>query len=258
MKLLIVNPHPDDAEFTCASTCQQAVDLGWEVYEILMTTDEYGHTRDDFKGNRIKRIRKHEMEEAAKVYGINPDGSPKIKLIWLGEIDGYLPFNRDVFLRLKQKILKIKPNIVISSDSFFSMDLHSDHNHTGWLVYLVIKSIEPKKRPTLLLYHSYNTNFYIPIKDITIQVKAWSKHRSQTSPLSNKLLLPLRKIFYLLRKRKTGPIIAEGYRKVNFFKNENKIRKLRHKIIYDIIASKFSGPPRERYFPTPKELGLFS
>lgn len=256
MKLLFVNAHPDDAEFTCASTCQQAIDLGWDVYEILMTTDEYGVTRDDFKGKRIKRIRKREMEEAAKVYGVNLDGSPKIKLIWLGEIDGYLPFNRDVFQKLKQKMLEIKPDIVIGPDSFFSMDLHSDHNHTGWLVYLVVKSIQAKKRPTLLLYHSYNTNFYIPIKDITIQIKAWSKHRSQTSPLSNKFLLPLRKFFYLLRKRKTGATIAEGFRKANFIKNENQIEKFHHRILYCFVSKNFSGPPQERYFPTPKELGI--
>ncbi len=258
MRLLIINPHPDDAEFTCASTCQQAVELGWDVREILMTSDEYGTERDDFKGNKIKRIRIHEMEEAAKVYGINPDGTPKIKLIWFGEIDGYLPFNRDVFQRLKKKILEINPDIIIGPDSFFSLDLHSDHKHTGWLVYLAVKSIEQPKRPMLLLYHSFNANFYIPIKDLSIFIKAWSKHESQTSPLSNKLFRPLRKLFYVLRKRRAGPVMAEGYRKVSFNKNENQIRKLRHKIMYYFVAKKLSGPSPERYLPNPKELGLIS
>ena len=82
MKLLFVNAHPDDVEFTCASTCQQAVNLGWQVIQLLMTSDEYGTNRNDFKGKRIRRIRIHEMEEAAKVYGTNQDGSPKIKLIY--------------------------------------------------------------------------------------------------------------------------------------------------------------------------------
>ena len=67
MKILFINPHPDDTEFACASTCQQAVDLGWDVYEILMTTDEYGTDQDDFKGKRIRRIRKREMETLFKI-----------------------------------------------------------------------------------------------------------------------------------------------------------------------------------------------
>ena len=256
MRLLFVNAHPDDVEFTCASTCQQAVALGWDVYEILMTSDEYGIDKDDFKGKRIKMIRKREMFEAAKVYGINSLGRPKINLIWFGEIDGYLKFNRVIFLRLRKKILKINPYIVISPDIFFSMDLHPDHKHTGWLTYLIIKSIEPSKRPLLLLYHSFNSNFYVPIKDISIQIKAWSKHESQTSPLLNKILKLMRKIFYFLRKRKSGHILAEGFRKVNFNKNENQLKKLRHKILYYIFANMLNGPSKDHYYPTPKELGL--
>jgi len=260
MKLLFVNPHPDDVEFACASTCQQAVELGWDVYEILMTSDEYGTTRNDFKGERIRRIRKHEMLEAAKVYGTNQDGSPIIKLIWFGEIDGYLPFNRDVFLRLRKKVLNIKPDVIIGPDSFFSLDLHPDHKHTGWLIYLIVKSIEPSKRPILLLYHSTKTNFYIPIKDITIQVKAWAKHRSQTTPLSTKILLPLRKFFYTCKRIKSGPIIAESFRKVDFSEDENKIITLRHKLLYYLNAKAFSnfggGSKGERFRPTPEELGL--
>ncbi|MHA1381953.1 MAG: PIG-L deacetylase family protein [Candidatus Helarchaeota archaeon] len=257
MKLLLVGAHPDDIEFTCACTCQQAVELGWDVYEILMTSDEYGTKRNDFKGERIKRIRMHEMKEAAKAYGTNPDGTPKIKLIWFGEIDGHLPFNRDVFLRLKEKVIDIKPDIIIGPDSFFSLDLHNDHKHTGWLIYLVIKSLKPSERPILLLYHSFNTNFYIRFKDISIQVEATAKHKSQVSPLKNKILTVLRKLFYyVLNKIKTGPVLAEGFRRVNFSKDENQKKTLRHKILYYFSYNKLGDLPQKRYIPTPKELNL--
>lgn len=254
--LLIINAHPDDAEFTCASTCKQAIDLDWEVYEILMTSDEYGTTRNDFKGERIKKIRKHEMREAAKVYGTHPNGSPKLNLIWFGEIDGYLEFNIRVFNKLKKLILNIKPDVVIGPDSFFSLDLHNDHKHTGWLVYIAIKTIEPLKRPTLLLYHSFNPNFYIPITDNSIPLIAWSKHVSQSSPLRLKFLKPLRTIYYILRMRNSGPRLSEGFRKVNFTEDENKIIKLKHKLLYCYVVKRMSGPPEERYLPTPEELDI--
>ncbi len=256
MKLLFVNPHPDDAEFTSASTCKQAIDLGWDVYQLLMTTDEYGTNRNEFKGKRIKRIRKHEMEEAAKVYGINPDGTLKVKLLWFGEIDGYLPFNRNVYLRLKKIILDINPEIVIGPDSFFSLDLHPDHKHTGWLIYLVIKSIESEKRPLLLLYHSSNANFYIPIKDLSIYAKTLAKHRSQFTPFSIRILTPLRKIFYNIRRIQTGPVISEGFRRVFFKHGENQIEKLKHKIVYYLVFNTLGGLGDKRYLPTPKDLGL--
>ncbi|MHA1684089.1 MAG: PIG-L deacetylase family protein [Promethearchaeota archaeon] len=256
MKLLIINAHPDDAEFMCASTCLQAVDLGWEVHEILMTSDEYGTSRDDFKGKRIRRIRKHEMLEAAKVYGINDDGTPKINLIWFGEIDGYLPFNRDIFERLKHMILGIDPDIIIGPDSFFTLDYHPDHMCTGWLLYLIVKDMEKEKRPLLLLYHSTATNFFIPVKERSIQVRAWSKHRSQTSPLKNKILYPLRNIFYLFRRRKTGLVMAEGFRKPSFVRGENEMKKLKHKFFHYLFRGSLGGNNPALYLPTPEALGL--
>lgn len=256
MNLLLINAHPDDTEFTCASTCQQAVRLGWNVHEILMTSDEYGTSRDDFKGTRIQRIRKNEMLKAAKTYGRNENGSPQIHLIWFGEIDGYLPFNRDVFVRLRTKIKQIQPDIVIGPDSFHSMDLHPDHKHTGWLIYLAIKSLPLGKRPHLLLYHSFRPDYFVKITNLSIQVKAWSQHRSQTSPLLNKVLGTFRKIFYTLRRTKTGPAIAEGFRKATFSKNETQISSLKDRVLYYLFAGRTAGFPRDYYRPNPKELGL--
>jgi LmbE family N-acetylglucosaminyl deacetylase len=256
MIVLIINPHPDDAEVTSASTLKKFLDLGWQIYEILMTSDEYGTKQDDFKGKRIKRIRIHEMEEAAKVYGVKADGTPKISLIWFGEIDGFLPFNRKVFDRLREKVQEINPDIVIGPDSFFSLDLHPDHLHTGWLVYLVIKSIRTKNRPKLWLYHSWNTNFYVKIQDISIQSEGWAKHQSQTTPLLDKALVPMRKLYYTFKRIKTGPVIAEGFRKVDFSKEENETHGIFNKILYYVVGIIMKGESPKRYHPTPKELGL--
>lgn len=256
MKLLIINAHPDDAEFTCASTCLQAVQLGWKVDEILMTSDQYGTPRDEFKGRRISRIRMQEMRDAATEYGTDDDGNPLINLIWFGEIDGYLPFNAKVLRELERLIENLDPDVIIAPDSFFSLDLHPDHLHTGWLAYIAVKRIDPAKRPELFLYHSYNANFFIPIKEIGIQVRAWSRHRSQTSPVKNKILLPLRKLFYFIRRRKTGPVIAEGFRRVDFTPGENNLVRPIHRMLYHFFARSFAGNSREYYTPTPEELGI--
>ncbi len=261
MKLLFVNPHPDDTEFNAASTCQQAVDLGWEVHEILMTTDEYGTERNDFKGKRIRRIRKNEMIESAKLYGTNPDGTPLINLHWFGGIDGYLPFDKLTFEKLKEMVVEIDPDLIIGPDAFFSLDVHPDHMRTGWLTYLIVKELSEtqKDAPLLLLYHSFNSDFYIPYEDDSIQVDAWAKHRSQTSPLANKIVRRLRKVFAFFRRGSSGPVKAEGFRKPTFESDENKIKKLHHKIFYAISNIGIPGISAfdpERFNPIPEELGL--
>jgi LmbE family N-acetylglucosaminyl deacetylase len=255
MRVLLVGPHPDDIEFACAGTCQEAIRLGWDVHELLMTSDEYGTPRNEFKGRRIKRIRMHEMEEAAKVYGTCMDGSPKIHLHWFGEIDGHLPFTPSVLERLNAFISGLKPSIVLGPDSFFTMDYHPDHLRTGRLLYIAIKKIDPKDRPLLLLYHSTANDFFIPIRGLGIQVAAWSKHRSQTTPLNNKVLGLARWVFYLWRCRKTGTL-AEGFRRPMFLAGENEHRSIPSMIFHAIFSKLDAGFPPSYYQPDPAALGL--
>jgi LmbE family N-acetylglucosaminyl deacetylase len=256
MRMLVVCPHPDDAEFACAGTCQVALRLGWDVHELLMTSDEYGTPRTEFKGKRIKRIRMAEMVAAAKEYGTNPDGSPKISLHWFGEVDGYLPFNRDVLGRLSSIIKELRPRIVLAPDSFFTMDYHLDHMRTGWLAYIAIKAIPPAERPMLLLYHSTANDFFIPIASLGIQTAAWSRHRSQTTPLNNKIVGKARIMFYLFRRRKTGAVLAEGFRRAKFVRGENELVGLTQKAWRYLFTRTNNGFPREYYLPSPEALGL--
>lgn len=258
MKLAIVNAHPDDAEFTCAATIKQAIDLGWDVLEILMTSDEYGTTRDEFKGKRIKRIRVREMEEAAKVYGVHPDGKPKITLDWFGAIDGHLPFTRAVLDRLRGKLEAFGPDVIIGPDAFFSMDLHPDHVRTGWLVYLAARDMHAgrQRRPLVLLYHTTRPDFFVPFPASLawIQVEAWAKHRSQTSPLAVKVLRHARRVFYCLRRTRTGRVLGEGFRRATFRPGENTVSSAHHLALHHIFAGGESITTR--YTPSPAELGI--
>nr|MDO8084182.1 PIG-L deacetylase family protein [Candidatus Sigynarchaeum springense] len=256
MKLLFIGPHPDDIEFTCAGTCKRAVDLGWDVHELLMTSDEYGTPRNEFKGKRIKQIRVHEMIVAAKEYGTNLNGRPKIQLHWFGEIDGHLRFNNEVLEKLKQFIRDLQPRVVIAPDSFFTMDYHPDHMRTGWLAYIAVKTMPPAERPLLLLYHSTANDFYIPVHDLAIKTAAWSKHRSQITPLASKLVGKAHVFLYLLRRRKTGVEIAEGFRRARFAKGENEVTGLYQRVWRCFFYRGNKGFPPEYYLPTPEVLGL--
>ena len=56
--------------------------------------------------------------------------------------------------------------------------------------------------------------------------------------------------------RNSGPRLSEGFRKVNFTEDENKIIKFKHKILYCLVVKRMSGPSEERFLPTPEQLGI--
>lgn len=94
VKILFFSPHADDLEFGASLPCMQALKLGNDVVEVLMTNCEYGTSCVEFKGNRLKRIRMRELEKAAKIYEIQARN--ELKIVKLGFIDGFLPWTKNL------------------------------------------------------------------------------------------------------------------------------------------------------------------
>lgn len=187
-RILFINPHADDTEVLYSSTCQAAVNAGFEVHEVLSNADEYGTTRIEFRGRRMARIRKWEMNNAAKVYGINPDGTPKIILHWLKNIDGHDPFNLKAVKEYHDLILTIKPNAIFTPDPFFPMDRHPDHLHTGYCVYFALKRMSPTLRPKhMYFYQTLKADIVFPFQSSEVEYNARMAHRSQWSALLMKI-----------------------------------------------------------------------
>ncbi len=247
MKILFLAAHPDDCEFTSANSQIDFVKKGHTVIMACMTADEYGTARNDFKGERISKIRRYEMKKAAQITGIS-------RVDWLGFIDGYVEINKKNIKKLKKYINKIKPDIIFAPDAFFSLDFHSDHMNTGWMCYYIVKKL--KKRPFLFLWQTFKPNFFIPSKYRKQARKAMEKHSSQN--FGSKWMLfgtSIMQLTYGLKVNKYW--FAEGYRFVKFSKSENRPKKLRYFIYYFILAiHKIILPKRTFYYPTPSQLGL--
>ena len=247
MKILFLAAHPDDCEFTSANTQIDLVKKGHTVIMACMTADEYGTSRNDFKGERISKIRRNEMKKAAQVTGISG-------VDWLGFIDGYVEINKKSIKKLKHYILKIKPEVIFAPDPFFSLDFHSDHMNTGWMCYYIVKNL--KKRPILLLWQTFKPNFFIPCKSRKQAHKAMEMHLSQNfGSIWMKFANFILQISYGLKIPNNW--FAEGYRLVNFAKFENKPKNIRY-FIYNISLAihKIILPNRSFYQPTPSQLEL--
>lgn len=245
MRILFLCAHADDSEFCCGNT-EVMLAKKYEVYIACMTGDEYGTSRNEFKGKRISLIREKEMERAAEIVGA--------KLDWLGFVDGYLPYNKRSFTVLKEYIEKIKPDVVFAPEPLFTLDFHTDHVNTGKLIYLVLQQI--KNPPLLLYFHSYKTNYSIPCLEWEKGLKAMSCHISQGfTRWITQLGWKLYRFVYGLQT--TGYRFAEKYRVVRFKPNESSFSPLRKLLWWFMRAlDKILLPSRNHYKPTPKELGL--
>ncbi|MHA1298058.1 MAG: PIG-L deacetylase family protein [Candidatus Helarchaeota archaeon] len=247
MKILFLAAHPDDCEFFSSNTQIELVKKGHKVIYACMTADEYGTNRNDFKGERISKIRRNEMKNAAKVTGIS-------RVDWLGFIDGYVKINKESIKILKKYIQKINPDVIFAPDAWFSLDFHSDHMNTGWMCHHIVKKM--KKRPILLLWQTWKPNFFIPCKYRKQARKAQSQHVSQG--FGSKLVgifISILQLAYGIRYPNYW--FAEGYRLIKFTKDENKPKNFRYLLYnFSLTIHKVLLPNREFYLPSPSELGI--
>jgi LmbE family N-acetylglucosaminyl deacetylase len=246
MRILFLCAHPDDSEFTSGNTEVMAAKQGHEVFIACMTSDEYGTTRNAFKGKRIKQIRIREMERAARIIGA--------KLDWLGFIDGYLPFNKKALSILKNYIEKVNPGIIFAPDPIFTLDFHPDHVNTGKLIYIILKQMKPP--PILLFFHTLKPNYFVPCLERKKARDAFACHVSQG--FSRKGAQSAQTIMQLVYGiHIPNHFFAEGFRLILFKPTDNILSRIR-KILYWIsrAISTISLLGKDHYLPGPKELGL--
>jgi len=123
--VLVLVPHPDDAEFGCGGTLALMTAAGERVIIVIATDGSKGTFETD--PARLARLRSAEAAEAAQILGAEPPlmlGHPDLELDHLPA--GYL---RSEFVQL---IRRHRPDIVISQDPFNIQDLHPDHRVTAW------------------------------------------------------------------------------------------------------------------------------
>ncbi len=253
MRILFFSPHPDDIEFAMASTEVQLVKKGHEVIEACFTADEYGTSDNEFKGERISRIRRWEMREAARVVGIH-------ELYWLGYIDGYSRFDVGSVKKIRDFLLRINPDVIFAPDPIYSIDNHVDHINLGKTVCHVWARL--KKKPPCLLYYTYRPNYYVKSKYCEQAKEAFKKHISQgfSNPLFLKASWLVRFIFGFFTPHAIFPETFRilGVEQMKGYQNPVRPPPLVKRFInwlFKNAALKFM-PEEELYLPTPEELGL--
>ncbi|MBG9588327.1 bacillithiol biosynthesis deacetylase BshB2 [Cytobacillus firmus] len=141
--VLVIFPHPDDEAFGVSGTISLHIDNGTPVTYACLTLGEMGRNMGNppfATRETLPKIRKEELEEAARVLGIQD-------LRMLGYRDKTVEFEDEVMLanRLGAIIGETNPSLIITFYPGYAV--HPDHDATGAAVIRAVRELPADKRP---------------------------------------------------------------------------------------------------------------
>ncbi|EWG12233.1 bacillithiol biosynthesis deacetylase BshB2 [Cytobacillus firmus] len=141
--VLVIFPHPDDEAFGVSGTISLHIDNGTPVTYACLTLGEMGRNMGNppfATRETLPKIRKEELEEAARVLGIQD-------LRMLGYRDKTVEFEDEEKLanRLGVIIGETNPSLIITFYPGYAV--HPDHDATGAAVIRAVRELPADKRP---------------------------------------------------------------------------------------------------------------
>jgi len=125
-RIVVIAPHPDDAEASCGGLIANAVTEGGEVVVLTMTGGEIGIGGKSIEEARA--VRAQEARNAAAALGA--------KVEFFGGADGSLAVDAASTEKLRKVLTRLNPTIVVAP---WPMDVHADHQASGILAWRVFQ-----------------------------------------------------------------------------------------------------------------------
>jgi len=186
--VLVVTPHPDDAEYGVAGTVARWTNEGRTVVYVVCTNGDKGTSDREVKPESLIKIREKEQIAAANLLGVK-------EVIFLGYPDQGLEetprFRKDIV----KQIRRFRPETVVTADPYRRYIWHRDHRITGRVTLdavfpyardhlsypdLLEEGLEPHKVKEVLLWASENINHRLDITDtFPLKLNALREHKSQ-------------------------------------------------------------------------------
>ncbi|MFJ5717073.1 bacillithiol biosynthesis deacetylase BshB2 [Neobacillus sp. NPDC093127] len=143
--VLVVFPHPDDEAFGVSGTIATHVQNGTPVTYACLTLGEMGRNMGNppfTNRENLPKIRKKELQEAARVLGIQD-------LRMLGFRDKTIEFEDEDKLAntMLALIEEVNPSLIITFYPGYSV--HPDHDATGAAVVRAVERMPAGERPVL-------------------------------------------------------------------------------------------------------------
>ena len=189
-RVLVVPPHPDDAEGGCGGTVAKWIKHGAEVVYLLCTNGDKGTDDPTMSPKRLASIREREQQDAADVLGV-------MEVVFLGYPDGGLEDDSGFREQVVRQIRRYKPEVVMCCDPLRSLrHSHRDHRISGQVTLdavcsyawrhlyfpdqISVDGLRPHAAREIYLWGSETPDTFVDITE-ALQLKAQSlmKHASQ-------------------------------------------------------------------------------
>ncbi len=187
-QVMVVTPHPDDAEYGVAGTVARWVSNGKDVIYVVCTNGDKGTNDANMKPGALVRIREQEQLAAAKLLGVR-------EVIFLRYPDQTLEDTPEFRKEIVRLIRMYKPETVVTADPYRRYIWHRDHRITGqvaldaifpyardYLSYpdLLEEGLQPHKVREVWLWATEDPNYRSDITDtFDIKMAALGCHKSQ-------------------------------------------------------------------------------
>ena len=199
-RVLVITPHPDDAEVWAGGVISKWVRAGAEVHCVLCTDGSKGTQNPEVRSEELVQVRKREQLEAAEILGVS-------NVVMLGRPDGELEDTSDFRKDLVRQIRLVKPDVVLTSEPYRrNMQWHRDHRIAGQVALDAVfpyardhlhfgelfanEGIEPHKTAAIMFWGSENPNAFFDIAgDFDTKMQAVLAHRTQTGPRTDEQML---------------------------------------------------------------------
>ncbi len=189
-QVMVVTPHPDDAEFGVAGTVARWTSEGKDVIYVVSTNGDKGTSDTNMKPDELARIREQEQLAAAKLLGVR-------EVIFLRHPDQSLEDTPEFRKEIVRLIRMYRPEIVVTAAPYRRYLWHRDHRITGRvtldavfpyardiLAYpdLLEEGLQPHKVEEVLLWGAEDANYRSNITDtFDVKIAALRCHKSQIS-----------------------------------------------------------------------------
>lgn len=194
--MMVITPHPDDAEFGVAGTVANWTSEGKDVIYVVCTNGDKGTNDPNVKPCELAKIREKEQLAAAKILEVR-------EVIFLCHPDQALEDTPEFRKEIVRLIRTYKPEMVVTADPYRRYIWHRDHRITGQVT---LDAIFPYARDSLS-YPDLLEEGLLPhkVNEVWLWAAEEPNHRTDITTTFNTKLAALR----CHKSQMTGNLSAE-------------------------------------------------
>ena len=226
-RVLVVTPHPDDADFWCGGTVAKWIGDGATVRYVLCTDGGKGTTDPNISSVDLSKMREQEQADAVESLGVQ-------ELVLLHHPDGSLEDNDEFRKELVRQIRQVQPDIVLCPEPYRkNLAWHRDHRITGQVTLDAVfpcardhlhfeelwrdEGLEPHKTGTVLFWGTELADTIVDISGaMDAKMLAVRAHKSQVNGWNDQEIEDFVKNHARDAVGDSGLEFAESFRKITF------------------------------------------